>query len=85
VEQNCLPLITLGPSEPFFRSERSRRQDIPGAGLGLTIAYEIIRRAGGGIEIANGPERGLVQTVRLPEHQPPRSAADASGAGGHFT
>jgi hypothetical protein len=48
-------------------------------------AYEIIQRAGGAIELANAPERGLVQTVTLPEHQPPRSAADASGAGDHFT
>lgn len=52
--------------EPFFRADPARRQDIPGAGLGLTIAREIIQRAGGDIAIANGPERGLIQTVVLP-------------------
>lgn len=51
--------------EPFFRADPARRQDIPGAGLGLTIAREIIRRAGGDIRIANGPQGGLVQTVEL--------------------
>jgi signal transduction histidine kinase len=53
--------------EPFFRADRARRQDIPGAGLGMTIAYEIVSRAGGRIEIANRPKGGLVQTVELPE------------------
>lgn len=52
--------------EPFFRADPARRQDVPGAGLGLTIAREIIRRAGGDIRIANGRDRGLVQTVELP-------------------
>ena len=53
--------------EPFFRADRARRQDIPGAGLGLTIAYEIVSRAGGRIEIANRRDGGLVQTVELPQ------------------
>lgn len=52
--------------EPFFRADPARRQDIPGAGLGLTIAREIVRRAGGEIRIVNGAKRGLVQTVELP-------------------
>jgi signal transduction histidine kinase len=53
--------------EPFFRADPARRQDIPGAGLGLTIAYEIVSRAGGRIAIANRPGGGLLQTVELPE------------------
>ncbi len=52
--------------EPFFRADRTRSQNIPGAGLGLTISREIIRKAGGDITIANGPAGGLVQTVELP-------------------
>lgn len=52
--------------EPFFRADRARSQKIPGAGLGLTISREIIRRAGGDIRIANGPSGGLVQIVELP-------------------
>jgi signal transduction histidine kinase len=53
--------------EPFFRADPARRQGIPGAGLGLTIAYEIVQRAGGCISIANRPDGGLVQIVELPE------------------
>jgi signal transduction histidine kinase len=52
--------------DPFFRADRARSQEIPGAGLGLTIAHDIIRRAGGEIEISNRPQGGVQQTVLLP-------------------
>jgi signal transduction histidine kinase len=53
--------------EPFFRADPARRQDIRGAGLGLTIAREIIQRAGGTISISNGASGGLRQVVELPK------------------
>ncbi|KGM34066.1 ATP-binding protein [Inquilinus limosus] len=52
--------------EPFFRVDPARRQTVPGAGLGLAIAKEIVDRSGGRIEIANRPDGGLIQTVTLP-------------------
>jgi len=52
--------------EPFFRPDPARRRTVPGAGLGLAIAREIIERFGGRIEIANRPEGGLRQKVTLP-------------------
>jgi signal transduction histidine kinase len=52
--------------EPFFRADRARSQKVPGAGLGLTISREIIRRDGGEIRIANRPGGGLIQVVELP-------------------
>jgi signal transduction histidine kinase len=52
--------------EPFFRADPARRQDIRGAGLGLTIAREIIQRAGGTVVISNRAEGGLCQIVELP-------------------
>lgn len=52
--------------EPFFRVHPARMKEIDGAGLGLTIAHEIVQRAGGSIVIENGTSRGLVQTVRIP-------------------
>ena len=38
----------------------------PGLGVGLTIAREIIQRAGGSISIANREGGGLRQVVELP-------------------
>jgi signal transduction histidine kinase len=52
--------------EPFFRVHPARTKNIDGAGLGLTIAFEIVQRAGGSITIENGPVHGLLQIVRLP-------------------
>jgi Histidine kinase-, DNA gyrase B-, and HSP90-like ATPase len=51
--------------EPFFRVDPGRRQQVPGAGLGLAIAREIVVRCGGGIAIRNRDGGGLVQTVTL--------------------
>lgn len=52
--------------EPFFRVDIGRRKSLPGAGLGLAIAKEIIERLGGTIVVANQKPRGLMQTVTLP-------------------
>ncbi|AZO23300.1 HAMP domain-containing protein [Mesorhizobium sp. M1E.F.Ca.ET.045.02.1.1] len=49
--------------EPFFRVDPARTQFIPGAGLGLAIAKEIIERYGGSIRLENRTGGGLVQTV----------------------
>ena len=52
--------------EPFFRVDPGRRQNIAGAGcLGVTIAREIIQRAGGDIKISNRDGGGLRQVVEL--------------------
>jgi PAS domain S-box-containing protein len=47
--------------EPFFTTKGSRRK-----GLGLSVAYGIIRRHRGEIEIASAEGRGTTVTVRLP-------------------
>ncbi|WP_296742375.1 ATP-binding protein [Mesorhizobium sp.] len=49
--------------EPFFRVNPGRLQSIPGAGLGLAIAKEIIERYGGTIALENRPGGGLQQTL----------------------
>ncbi len=65
-----IPLDMIGHVfEPFFRAHPARTKDIDGAGLGLTIAHEIVQRAGGAITIENGPLRGLLQIVKLPIDQ----------------
>ena len=49
--------------EPFFRVDQSRRQTVPGAGLGLAIAHEILDRAGAVLTLSNRPDGGLRQEV----------------------
>ena len=49
--------------EPFFRVDPARRKHIPGAGLGLAIAKEIVERQGGVLSIENRRPNGLRQTL----------------------
>lgn len=52
--------------EPFFRVDISRRKTVPGAGLGMAIAREIIQRYRGTIVVENRTEGGLRQVISLP-------------------
>jgi signal transduction histidine kinase len=47
--------------EPFFTTKAGEHK-----GLGLNVAYGLLRRHGGDLEIAAAPERGTVVTLRLP-------------------
>lgn len=51
---------------PFVRLEGSRSRETGGLGLGLTIARNIARGAGGDISLANHPDGGLLTELRLP-------------------
>ena len=52
--------------DPFFRVDPARQVKIPGAGLGLAIANEIVARHGGRLTLSNRPGGGLMQRVELP-------------------
>lgn len=52
--------------EPFFRGGRAIRDQIQGAGLGLSLATEIVRAQGGSIEVAPESAGGAVIAIRLP-------------------
>lgn len=52
--------------EPFFRANSGREKKTNGAGLGLSIAKELINRHGGQITLVNKPSGGLLQTITLP-------------------
>jgi signal transduction histidine kinase len=54
--------------EPFFRIDPARRQLIPGAGLGLAIAKEIVGRHNGQIILTNRAVGGLRQEIRFPQY-----------------
>lgn len=52
--------------EPFFRVDQARKPSVPGAGLGLAIAKEIIQRNMGHVDLSNRSGGGLRQRVKLP-------------------
>lgn len=52
--------------ERFFRVERSRNRRTGGAGLGLSIASEVVRLFGGTIRIAASTPDGTTVEVRMP-------------------
>jgi two-component system OmpR family sensor kinase len=52
--------------EPFARGERSRNRETGGAGLGLSVARQAARGAGGDVTLINRPEGGLTALMVLP-------------------
>jgi signal transduction histidine kinase len=52
--------------EPFFRVDPARRKSMPGAGLGLAIAKEIVERHGGELTLQNRSPKGLRQQIIFP-------------------
>ncbi|OIQ94238.1 osmolarity sensor protein EnvZ [mine drainage metagenome] len=57
--------------EPFYRLEASRSRETGGTGLGLGIARNIARAAGGDVSLRNHPEGGLEATLHLPRKSSP--------------
>lgn len=53
--------------EPFYRVDKSRSRRMGGAGLGLSIAHDMIDRHGGRISVWENDPQGTVFTVELPK------------------
>ncbi len=51
---------------PFYRLDDARSPEAGGAGLGLTIARDVVRGQGGDITLSDSPLGGLRATLRLP-------------------
>ncbi|MFC3168612.1 ATP-binding protein [Paracoccus fontiphilus] len=64
--------------EPFFRVDEGRRKALPGAGLGMAIARQIIDQLGGAVTLANMQAGGLRQRVVLPARAWPVSDRNGS-------
>lgn len=52
--------------KPFYRSESSRQKFSTGAGLGLTVAYEVVKDHQGEIKLENLEPHGLRVVIKLP-------------------
>ena len=69
VQRRCL--------EPFFTTKSE-----PGAGLGLSVAYGIIKRHDGNLDLLSQPGRGTTVSVRLPVARNaalPKASSPAAG------
>ncbi|GAA3386698.1 sensor histidine kinase [Cryptosporangium minutisporangium] len=85
-DQARLEVIDDGPGIPaedrervfarFTRTSHARDRDSGGAGLGLAIAREVVRRHGGSIVLSDAEPHGLVASVHLPLSRPPEAAED---------
>ena len=53
----------------FYRADVSRNRTTGGAGLGLSIAHEIVRAHGGTIAVDSAESRGATFVVSIPSHR----------------
>ena len=62
-----IPKRELGKiTEPFYRGETSRANQVPGSGLGLSLVRRIVQTYRGTLSIDSAANRGTIVTVRLP-------------------
>jgi two-component system NtrC family sensor kinase len=61
IDRECLPRIF----EPFFTTKEPGQ----GSGLGLSIAYGVIRKHNGFIDVESVPDRGTTFIITLPSNQ----------------
>ena len=52
--------------QPFFRVDKSRSREYGGAGLGLSLVWEIADLHGGSVQVAESSEQGTTIAVELP-------------------
>ena len=52
--------------QPFFRIDKSRSREYGGAGLGLSLVWEIVGLHGGSVRVEDSGERGTTIAVELP-------------------
>ncbi|GAA0910046.1 HAMP domain-containing sensor histidine kinase [Streptomyces thermoalcalitolerans] len=65
--------------ERFVRLDDARTRDDGGAGLGLAIVRDVVRRHGGDITVGEAPSGGALFEVRLPMSENHRAAQEPSG------
>ena len=55
--------------QPFFRVDKSRSREYGGAGLGLSLVWEIANLHGGSVWVEKSSEKGTTIAVELPTQQ----------------
>ena len=55
--------------QPFFRVDKSRSREYGGAGLGLSLVWEIADLHGGSVWVEKSSDKGTTIAVELPTHQ----------------
>ena len=55
--------------QPFFRVDKSRSREYGGAGLGLSLVWEIADLHGGSVWVEKSSEKGTTIAVGLPTQQ----------------
>jgi signal transduction histidine kinase len=68
--------------EPFFRGERARAGQLPGAGLGLHLVRRTAEAHGGRVEVRSAPGEGSAFTLVLPLAGPPTTDPTAEASPG---
>ena len=66
---NIPPEVLPNLFDRFYRVDKSRSSLTGGAGLGLAIAKEIVRKHNGDILISSNPDSGTLVSIRLPRMQ----------------
>ena len=56
---------------PFFRVDKSRSREYGGAGLGLSLVWEIANLHGGSVWVEESSNKGTTITVEIPAQQSP--------------
>ncbi|NEP60563.1 MAG: HAMP domain-containing protein [Symploca sp. SIO2G7] len=56
--------------EAFTQADESSTRHYDGTGLGLTITHEFVYMLGGVVTAKNGPDRGAIFTIRIPQTIP---------------
>ncbi|MDQ2102423.1 hybrid sensor histidine kinase/response regulator [Azospirillum isscasi] len=64
------PAVLERAFEPFFTTKPVGQ----GTGLGLSVAYGLVKEMGGDIALSSTPGAGTVATLLLPEFEPPATA-----------
>ena len=66
-------------TERFARADLARRDQVPGAGLGLSVVSSVAAHHGGRLELVSQPGAGVTARIRLPLATAAKRSSGTSG------